>query len=409
MVLRVIFFSFLSFGLITIYSCKSEFAPSSTFHPPSTFIEIAEDTNTTPPAFIDEIIARLTYLSNDSATLSKITIDNDTIWWYSEKDSVRHTFALRKIESYNLNEKANLIASTLGFKIKNNFSNEKLSGVRIALDPGHSSNNLTDAKIEGKFIEFLKTNNPTFKSNTALVESELTYHTALVLKKLLENEGATVLLTRSAIGESAMGYNFDYWLNNYFHQHLDSLYAIEEITLEEYDKYKKFKKNNSDYTKKILFNKLFNRIDFETRAQKINAFNPDLSLILHYNVDIDNDPWKTPTKENKTMVFVPGGFMKEESRKPEDEFHFLRLLFSNQIEESIVLAEFIITELQKDTLLSVATPSDSISYLNKYCISTDVSGVFCRNLALTRKIIGPVCRNAVLIQIRYAIRWGGNT
>lgn len=391
MVLRACGFSFLFFGLMTTYSCKSEYSPSSVAPPHPAVIEIAEAPDVTLPAVIDTLIDRLTYLSHDSSTLSKIVLDHHTFQWYSEKDSTYYQFPLQKIEAASAAEKSHLISSTLGYSAKNKVSHVKPPGLRIALDPGHSSRDLLSAKIEGKYIEFLKKDNPSFTSNTTLVESELTFHTAIVLKKLLENAGATVLLTRDKIGESAMGYDFNYWLNNYFHQHLDSLYLIEEINLEEYNKYKKFKTINSAYTQKVLFNKLFNRIDFETRAQKINDFEPDLTLILHYNVDINNDPWKTPTTENKTMAFVPGAFMAEESLKPEDEFHFLRLLFSNQIEASIHLSKFIMDELRKDTLLSIATPSDSISYLNDYCIPTPIPGVFCRNLALTRKIISPVC------------------
>ena len=136
-----------------------------------------------------------------------------------------------------------------------------------------------------------------------------------------------------------MGYDFDYWLNNYFHQHLDSLYAVEEINHEEYIKYKKFKKINSDYTKKVLFNKLFNRIDFETRAQKINAFNLTSHSSYTTMLTLITTRGKNRQQQNKTMAFVPGGFMKEESTKPEDEFHFLRLLFSNQIEAIHCLIE----------------------------------------------------------------------
>ena len=106
---------------------------------------------------------------------------------------------------------------------------------------------------------------------------------------------------------------------------------------------------------------------------------------------IKNDPWETPTKENKAMAFAPGGFMQDETLKPEDQFHFLRLLFSNQIEESISLSHHIIDELRQDSLIEIAKDSDSISYLTNYCIPTEFEGVYCRNLALTRKITSPVC------------------
>ena len=64
MVLRTLFLSFLFFGLMAIYACKSEYAPNSAFHPPAALVEIAEDSSVIPasPAVIDEIIDRLTYL-----------------------------------------------------------------------------------------------------------------------------------------------------------------------------------------------------------------------------------------------------------------------------------------------------------------------------------------------------------
>lgn len=388
MLTRLLFLNFLLLGLLTLPSCKSDYVQGSSFYPVTFSIT---DTASPLSSPIDKIIKRLPYLSQDTSILSKININADTLEWYSVSDSTFYTFSIQQLDLATPYEKNKLISTTLGFEPVNQLSPTTLNGLRIALDPGHSANDLASAKLEGKFIEFLKKDNPSFTSNTELVESELTFHTALVLKKLLENQGATVLLTRNNLGESAMGYNFKYWLNNHFYHHLDSLFSIEEITQQEYIKYKKFKKLNNDYTQKVLFNKLFNRIDFETRTQKINAFQPDATLILHYNVDINNDPWKSPTLANKTMVFVPGGFMKEEATKPEDAFHFLRLLFSDQLEESIVLSDYMIKELEKDSLLSIALPKDSISYLNNYSIYADQPGIFCRNLALTRKIMSPVC------------------
>lgn len=273
-----------------------------------------------------------------------------------------------------------------------------MTGIRIALDPGHSAGNLKEAKIEGKYLEFKQNENTELNKDLSLIESELNFHTAYILKQKLENQGATVFLTRNEIGHASMGYSYEYWYKHMFDTHLDSLLTINELDDNQHAYFKKLKKRDTEYCQKVIFNRLFNAYDFKTRAQKINAFQPHITLVLHYNVDVKNDPWTSPTTNNRSMAFIPGGFMTGELKNADDQFHFLRLLFTNQQEKSLQLSENIIHKIENEAQVQPATPLDSIPYLLNYCEPTPTKGVYYRNLALTRTLNGILCYAEPLYQ-----------
>lgn len=158
MVLRTLFLCLIFFGLLSIYSCKSEYSPVNTFHTPPP-LEVVEEI-ILQPLFVDGIIDWLAFLSKDSTILSKLTINSDTIHWYSEQDSTTYQFSVNELEAFNSTEKNEFISSTLGFQAKKNRPVNKLAGMRIAIDPGHNAHDLPSAKIEGKYIEFLKQKTP---------------------------------------------------------------------------------------------------------------------------------------------------------------------------------------------------------------------------------------------------------
>ena len=85
-----------------------------------------------------------------------------------------------------------------------------LSGIRIALDPGHFSADIVEAKIEGKYLYFP---HESFKNKDSvkLVEGQLTFFTAAFLKNLLEEEGATVMLSRPAQNSTAFNISYADW------------------------------------------------------------------------------------------------------------------------------------------------------------------------------------------------------
>ena len=171
---------------------------------------------------------------------------------------------------------------------KQNFENKKqLSGIKIAIDPGHIAGDMKTAMLEKKYIQFNYNNQP-----IAITEGVLTLQTALILKHLLEEQGAEVMLTREKSNQTAFGITFKEWLEKHFKNAVDSSYKLNEITEQE----KTFLLTKA--TQREIFRSYFNNLDMRQRAKKINEFSPDLSVIIHYNVDEKNTGWKKPSDKN---------------------------------------------------------------------------------------------------------------
>ncbi len=271
-------------------------------------------------------------------------------------------------------------------------TNNPLQGVKIALDPGHMAGDMEMAKIEGKFIEFDHKAKP-----ISFYEAHLTLCTALMMKEQLEQLGAKVLITREKPGIAAHGSTFYDWYNIKVYETIDSLSNIDKLTEDESRYLKKVRRRNTDLSKKIIYNRLFKYIDYRARAEKINNFQPHLTLIIHYNVDAENKNWKQPSPRNFTMAFIPGSFVEDELKDPEDQLDFLRLLFSQDIENSMSFSSFIVQSLHKELNIPLAN-QQSEQYLSDYSIATNEKGVFARNLSLTRKVHGTICYAEALYQ-----------
>ena len=76
---------------------------------------------------------------------------------------------------------------------------------------------------------------------------------------------------------------------------------------------------------------------------------------------------------------------------------FLRLLLTNDIERSIEFSGYMVESLVQKTGVPAALDSNAV-YLKDNCMKTDVNGVYCRNLSMTRKVKGPVCYGESLYQ-----------
>lgn len=266
-----------------------------------------------------------------------------------------------------------------------------LSGYKIALDPGHLAGDLETAKMEKKWVEMKPNVMRGIKEPIQLIEGELTLTTAKILKKKLEAQGATVMLTRDQPNVSSFGVDFKKWKDSLFVRQLDSAYARGDVSFEE----KNFLSTKANETE--IFRRFFIMEDIYERARKINAFCPDLTLIIHYNVDETNQNWNRPTKKNFNMAFVGGGFAGDELDKPEARIDFLRLLLTDDLEHSIEFSEFMVKSLVEKTGVPAALDSCAI-YLKGNCLNTGAEGVFCRNLALTRKVKGTICYGESLYQ-----------
>ena len=269
-----------------------------------------------------------------------------------------------------------------------------LHGLKIALDPGHLAGTSEMAEIEEKLI---KLKHPALNDSIFFYEGELTFLTVSYLKESLEQLGADVFVTRQS-NESAFGYTYFEWLKTHFSQDLDSCLQYKVINGDEFKLLCQAKEENTLRSKKIIFHKLFKHLDFYQRAKIINQYNPHITTIIHFNVDVNNKGWNKPTSKNFNMAFVPGAFMRNETSKMIDFNHFVRLNHTNEINESIAFSNHILKGLKKHTNVDIINEYSDISYLNNYCIATNVPGVFARNLALTRQVKGIVCYVEALYQ-----------
>lgn len=267
-----------------------------------------------------------------------------------------------------------------------------LSGFRIAIDPGHIAGNMEMGDIEKKCLTFKCTAPDGKVDSIVIAEGMLTFATAQLLKNKLEAEGAEVFMTRTFNNGSAYGVSFDDWLKTDYLETVDSLYKIGKISLSQ----KQFF-TSSKPSKRDKFRVIFKDVELAKRAEIINNYKPDLTVIIHYNVDETNTGWVKPANKNFNMTFVGGAFMKNDLSTPEKRFEFLRLLISDDIENSIALSSSVIKSFEHMLNVKTASVKDA-EYLQEGCLSTGEAGVYCRNLQLTRYIHGPLVYGETLYQ-----------
>lgn len=266
-----------------------------------------------------------------------------------------------------------------------------LRGLKIALDPGHIASDTAMGRMEDKYLLF-KTISGNDSVTVSIAEGMLTWKTANALAVLLRSQGAEVFVTRPGIDITAFGKTYAQWRKDDFTRTLDSLIREDpgNLTLRKI-KSGKIKNENA------IFRNVFRDAELRKRAELINAFRPDLTVIIHYNVDEKNKPWNSPSPKNYSMTFVGGAFQSGELGDPERRFDFLRLLLTDDIENSCKIAGLTALEFKSELEVPLAKMSDA-AYLSVNCIDAGLPGVFCRNLSLTRLIQGTLVYGESLFQ-----------
>ena len=250
--------------------------------------------------------------------------------------------------------------------------------MKIAIDPGHIGGVFEMGEIESRCMKLYIDST----HQVELEEGNFTFFTAQILKKKLEAQGATVMLTRPDTGISSLGISYFDWKKRIKDRaYVDSL--KQEGLLTE----KEEKLLHSQLADKAMFSEVFGPMDLSERARKVNAFQPDLTLIIHYNVNEKNTGWTQTTNKDFVMAFVGGCVTTKDLEKVAGRLNLLRLLISNDIENSVKLSSFVVKQLSGDLKVPIAKSSDA-SYLSERCISTPEPGVYSRDLALARLIKG---------------------
>ncbi|MCC6371388.1 MAG: N-acetylmuramoyl-L-alanine amidase [Bacteroidia bacterium] len=303
----------------------------------------------------------------------------------------KNLLALKALNHFKKNQLDSLTQLYSNKKISDRKKNNApLQGFRIALDPGHFATTLAEAASEQKYLYFLKPAAGQKPDTIKIFESELTFNTATLVKKMLEEQGATVMLTRSEANHTSFNCTFTYWIKQHKKRTLDSLKNSGALSSDKYAKLIKAKVYN-------LFWDFFRDYDLGNRVAKINAFNPHVTAVIHYNVDEKNAPWKKTSLKDFTMTFIGGAFAGDDLVRDENRADFVRLLISNQLNRSEELSAETVLNFNKNLGIRIATATDA-EYLAKNCNTPKSAGVFSRNLVLCRKINSPLVYGEALYQ-----------
>lgn len=258
--------------------------------------------------------------------------------------------------------------------------------IRVAIDPGHVATTKKEALLEERYVR---------SKHGFFYEAELNMATALELKRKLEERNFEVMITRSPKA-TALGMSYDRWFKKHSREALCDDLEQRKITKSQYEELVRL-------SKKDLFHRYFKDKDFQVRKDLINAFQPDITLIIHYNAtEFENtDRAYAPEVDfNYSVAFVPGGFTNKELETESQLNDFIRLASTDVVEKSIILSTFIVNEFETKLGAPKLLPTDNpdLWYLKKYSVYTGQPGVFSRNLYLTRAINSPMCYGESLLQ-----------
>ncbi len=261
--------------------------------------------------------------------------------------------------------------------------NKPLSGYRIAIDPGHVANTYQMAQIEQRFISVGGEGNKLYQ----FYEAELNLSTALVLKDSLEKKGAEVFLTKDSKIPHCVHKSFDRWYKEDFRKELKSkgMSVQEAETL------------IRKMPKSVVFAKYYSRKDLDARADKINYFKPDLTIVIHYNADSEKKHSNVSTQNNYCLSFVPGAYLKDEMNTQLDRFDFLRVLLTEHLSESTKLSGEIIDEFEDKLGIPSLDSDSSPFYIKNFSLKVE-KGIYARNLRLCRLLNSPIFYGEPLLQ-----------
>lgn len=264
-----------------------------------------------------------------------------------------------------------------------------LAGLRIAIDPGHTAGKLAEAERERRYVK-MRPSVLTQQERIYFWEANLTLGTGHLIRRQLEALGATVMMTRTEAGKGVLGMGYEAWKETEWESVMAEEIAKEQLDSSELDFWRE------EATEEEIMQRFFTMQDLRLRAEAINAFRPDLTLIIHFNIhgtnweDRDAEGFFLPETANYLMSFVPGSFMEGELATTEDRMHLLRMLLTEDIERSIAVSGEFIRQSNQLTGVPIISPDEDIPYLHRSSIPTNEAGVYARNLSLTRLVHGPV-------------------
>jgi N-acetylmuramoyl-L-alanine amidase len=262
-----------------------------------------------------------------------------------------------------------------------------LAGIRIALDPGHIGSALWDLR-DGKYIKD--------RQGRLLSEGVMALQTALLLESELIALGADVFLTRRSfvpVFQSETYEKFDLRpfaneefqssrLEDWFLKLLMTVSPANLIGASRNDPNVRRIFKDGTWARYRYF---FQRAELQERAAAINAFHPDLTVIIHFDVDVPSNGSHglNPQNYNSTKAFVPGHFLFSEVSSRAERAQLARGLVQSTIwENSVRLSRNITHSISQRLAIPLDKGQPSF-------VTAIEPGVFARNLGLLRRLSGP--------------------
>lgn len=228
-----------------------------------------------------------------------------------------------------------------------------LSGVRVALDPGHIGGKC--AKLEERWFQI--------GDNLPVMEGEMTLLVAQLIKPRLESLGAEVYLTREENAPVGV-------------QRSPHFMALAKAKVEALELNKSMVNSYAD--------KFFYRTaEIRARARKVNEdIKPDLVVALHFNAEAWGDPADPQlTERNHFHILLNGAYTSGELAHEDERFELTRRILQGTILEEIPLSQSFVQAFVEETGL----PAYLYEKNSTRAIPVDEEGyVWTRNLLANR-------------------------
>ena len=247
-----------------------------------------------------------------------------------------------------------------------------LSGLKIALDPGHLGGKW--AKMEERWFQV--------GDSKPVQEGDLTLRVARLLATRLRDLGAKVSFVRST-DEPTTGKRPDDFRE--LARKILIKNGVPQPRADVLDSTDPEKEKTIRWQSEILF---YRYSEIRRRAALVNfKLHPDLVLCLHFNAEGWGDPTSPMlTDTNHLHLLVNGSYLAEELEFDDERFEMIRRLLSRAYDEELPLADTIALAMARETgLPPYAYPTTNST------TKVGTSGyVYARNLLATRLYRCPV-------------------
>jgi len=247
-----------------------------------------------------------------------------------------------------------------------------LSGLRIALDPGHLDGKW--AKMEERWFQV--------GSSPPVKEGDLTLKVARILAQQLRRLGAKISFVRNSNEPITPKRPDDF---KELARKILIKNGVPQPRSDVLDPNDPAKEQTIRWQSEILF---YRYSEIRRRAVLVNTkLHPDLVICLHFNAEPWGDP-NNPTlvDANHLHLLVNGSYLQDELELDDERFEMVRRLLSRAYEEELPLADAIATAMARETKL----PPYQYPTTNSTTKVGSSGYVYARNLLATRLYRCPV-------------------